>query len=87
MELKIPQLTLAKIAQMGRHENVNTRSEHYSSRIKGSIPVRGNFFAEFIYSGRSDRMIYLWKTSMECISDLINFSKFSEFDKHDIQTP
>ena len=43
MELKIPQLTPAKIAQMGRHETVNTRSGHYSARVKGSIPVRGNF--------------------------------------------
>ena len=48
VELKIPQLTLAKIAQMGRHDIVNTRSEHYSPRVEGSIPVRGNFFAEFI---------------------------------------
>ena len=33
---------------MGRHETVNTRSEHYSPRVEGSIPVRGNFSAEFI---------------------------------------
>ena len=33
---------------MARHETVKTRSEHYSPRVKGSIPVRGNFFAEFI---------------------------------------
>ena len=39
---------LAKIAQMGRHETINTRNEHYSPRVEGSIPVRGNFFAEFI---------------------------------------
>ena len=44
MELKIPQLTPAKIAQMGRHETVNTKSEHYNLRIESSIPVRGNFF-------------------------------------------
>ena len=24
------------------------KSEHHSPRVKGSIPVRGNFFAEFI---------------------------------------
>ena len=48
MELKIPQLTLAKIAQLARHETVNTRREHYSPRVPGSIPVRGNFFVEFI---------------------------------------
>ena len=50
MELNIPQLTLSKIAQMGRHETVNTRSEHYSPRVKGSILVRDNIFAEFICS-------------------------------------
>ena len=31
VELKIPQLTLAKIAQLGRHVAVNTRSEHYGT--------------------------------------------------------
>ena len=48
MELNIPKLTLAKIAQMRRHETVNIRSEHYNHRIAASIPVRANFFAEFI---------------------------------------
>ena len=48
MELKISELTLAKIAQMGRHQTVHIRSEHYSPRVEGSIPVGGNFFAEFI---------------------------------------
>ena len=48
MELQIPQLTLAKIAQMGRHETVNTRTEHNSPRVEGSINVRGNCFAKFI---------------------------------------
>ena len=48
MELRIPQLTLAKIAQMGRHETVSTRSDHHSPRVEGSIPVRGNFVTEFI---------------------------------------
>ena len=35
MELKIPQLTLAKIDQLhvGRHETLNRRSEHYSPRL------------------------------------------------------
>ena len=46
MELKIIQLTLVKIAQLGRCDTVNTRSEHHSPRVAGSIPVRGNFFAE-----------------------------------------
>ena len=26
----------------------NTRSEHYSPRVTGSIPVRGNVFAKFV---------------------------------------
>ena len=50
------------------HETVKTRSEHYSPRVKGLIPVRGNFFVEFtalIQSGRTDRMIYLRKNSNE----------------------
>ena len=43
--LKIPQWTLAMIAQMGRHETVNTRSEPYrqSSAIEGFIYVSANF--------------------------------------------
>ena len=48
---KIPQLTLSKVAQMGRYENVNnvnTRSEHHSPRFESSISVKGNFFVEFI---------------------------------------
>ena len=48
VKLNIPQLTLAKIAQLGRYENVSTRSEHVSPRVAGSIPLRGNFFPEFI---------------------------------------
>ena len=40
--------SLVKIAQVGRHDTVNIRSEHYSSRAEGSIPIRANFFAEFI---------------------------------------
>ena len=48
VELNIPLLALAKIVQLGRHETVNTRSEHYSPSVVGSIPVRGKFFAEFI---------------------------------------
>ena len=37
-----------ELAQFRRHETVNTRSKHYNPRIEGSIPVRGNFFAELI---------------------------------------
>ena len=48
VELKIPQLTLAKIAEMGRHETVSIRSEYYSPKIEGTIPVRGNFCTEII---------------------------------------
>ena len=40
VELKIPQLTLAKIAQMGRYETVNTRSEHYSGENGRHFPVK-----------------------------------------------
>ena len=50
VELKIPQLTLAKITQMGRHETVNTRSVHYSPRVEGSSPVRGNFLMDLFCS-------------------------------------
>ena len=40
-ELKIPQLTLAMIAQLlGRHDTVDTRREHYSPSVAGLIPVR-----------------------------------------------
>ena len=28
----------------------NTRSGHYSPRVEGSIPVRGNFFLNFVCS-------------------------------------
>ena len=42
--LKIPQSIFGKIAQVGRHKTINTRSEHYSDGVQGSIPVRGNFF-------------------------------------------
>ena len=48
IELKILQLALAKIAQIGRHGTINIRSEHYSPKVMGSIPDRSNFFAEFI---------------------------------------
>ena len=48
MELNIPQLTLAKKAQMGRHEAVNTGRDHFNPMVEGSIPVRINIFAEFI---------------------------------------
>ena len=68
VELNMPQLILAKIAQLGRHETVNTRSVHFSSGVAGSIPVIGNFFAEFILllynSGRTVRMIYFRENSI-----------------------
>ena len=48
MELKILPLTLAKIAQLRSLESVHTRSEYYSLRVAGSVPVRGKFFPEFI---------------------------------------
>ena len=37
VELKIPQLTLAKITQMGRHESVETRSEHYRQYLGSRV--------------------------------------------------
>ena len=53
------------MAQTGRYETVNTRSEHYYPRVEGSIPVQ--FLAEFILleynSGRTGRTIYLRKIS------------------------
>ena len=48
VELKMPQLTLVKIAQMGRHETVNTKSENYGPRVEGLIPVRDNFLLKII---------------------------------------
>ena len=50
MELNIPQLTLAKIAQLRRYDSVNTRSEHYSPRVLGSIPVGGKFLLKLFCS-------------------------------------
>ena len=47
VELKIPQLTLAKIAQLEQHKTLNTRNEHYSPKVKGSISIRGIIFTEF----------------------------------------
>ena len=37
MKINIPQLTLAKIAQMGRHETVDKRSEHYSPGVQSLL--------------------------------------------------
>ena len=48
-----------EVAQLGRHETVNTISEHYSPTVTGSIPVRGNFFAEFI----NFALIQFWQNS------------------------
>ena len=44
------ELTLAQIAQMGRHETVNIRSEHYSPMVTGSILIRGNFLLKLFCS-------------------------------------
>ena len=38
------------VAQLARQETVNTRSEHYSNRVEGSIPVRGNLLPNLICS-------------------------------------
>ena len=48
VELNIPQLTLPKLAQLGKHEMVNRRRECFSPRVTGSILVTRNFFAEYI---------------------------------------
>ena len=51
VELKIPQLTIANMAQLGRHQTIiNTRSEHYSPRVTGSIPVTGNLFTQIVHA-------------------------------------
>ena len=46
LDLNIPQLRLAKIAQLGK--SANTKSKHHSPRVAGSISVGGNFFVEII---------------------------------------
>ena len=46
-ELNISQITLVKIIHLGRHEIVNTRTEHCCPRVKGSNPVTGSFLTEF----------------------------------------
>ena len=68
MELQIPQLTLAKIAQMGGQEIVDKRTERNSPRVEGSIPIRGNCFAEFIllyynYGRMLKPRVKVWKSS------------------------
>ena len=50
MGVKIPQLTLTKIAQMGRHKTVSTRSEYCGPKVVGSIPVRGHFLLNLFCS-------------------------------------
>ena len=37
-----------KLAQLDRHEGVNTRGEHYNPGLAGSIPSGGKPVAEFI---------------------------------------
>ena len=49
VESKIPQLTLAKIAQLGRHGSVNTRSEHYNNNNNNN---NNNIFIFFRQSTR-----------------------------------
>ena len=68
-----------------------------SPRVEGSIPVRGNFLAEFILlsynTGRSDRMIYLWKTSkaacnwgrMLCVAKMLSKANFPPFRKTSVK--
>ena len=74
VQLNIPQLelTLVKTAQLRRHKIVNTRSEHFSPRVIGSMSVKFNIFTEFILlqynSDRTARMIYVRKNSNTKIS-------------------
>ena len=35
---------------LGRREAVSTKSEDYIPRVKGSIPVKGNSFADFFFT-------------------------------------
>ena len=44
VKLNIPQLTLAKLAQLDRHESENTKSEYYSLRVTGSIQTEAKLF-------------------------------------------
>ena len=44
------ELTLAQKPQMGGHETVNIRSEHYSPMVTGSILIRGNFLLKLFCS-------------------------------------
>ena len=39
-----------KLTQLARHETVNTRSKHYSPKVEGSIPSRGNFLLNLFCS-------------------------------------
>ena len=63
----MPKLTLARIAQLERHRTANTTIEHYSTRVTGSSPVRGNFLLNsFLLLYNSDkiaRMIYFGEYS------------------------
>ena len=78
VELKIPQLTLAQIAQMGRHETVNIRSEHYSPMVTGSILIRGNFllklFCSNIILAELEEWSILGKNSID-FGEVMNFLK------------
>ena len=79
MELTLSQLTLAKIVQLGRYDTVKTRSEYYSLQVTGSIPVRCNFFIEFILlqynSGRTAIMTYFSGTSIEVSGKTLEMGK------------
>ena len=58
-----------------------------SPRVEGSIPFIGNFLVEFILlcynSGRSDRIIYLKKTSSVCGLPivLVDFGRYQTHKK------
>ena len=84
MELKILQLTLAKIAQLGRHETVNTRSERYRRNVcsvhfrsKASDANIGIIAMLCICenleynSSRTTRMIYFRENSIQTSCELL----------------
>ena len=77
VKLNIHQLILAKIAQLRRYEAVNTKSEHYSPTVTGSIPV--SFLLNLFCSNNSGietRMVYFRENSI-----VLLWNRFRESDK------
>ena len=73
--LNLPQFTLQWFTR--RHETINTKSEHCSLRVTGSIPVRVTFLLNLfaLYnSGIAARMIYFRENAIV----LVLFAKTSK---------